>query len=111
MSALVWLLVVVSQLGLIMGQILLKRGMARNEQGLSQWKRSLAAGIASMTVWFLLWLGLMHVMDLSQLMPLEGLSPMMIAIGGVWFFGERISLGGWLGIGLTCVGVVLVSLS
>jgi drug/metabolite transporter (DMT)-like permease len=114
MSLSVWGLVLISQLALVAGQIFLKRAMSRRELGAEKargWIGLLAVGIAAMTVWFLLWLGVMHQVELSKLMPLEGISPLLIVLGAAIFLGERLNAKGWAGVGLTCVGVLLVSLS
>ncbi len=71
----------------------------------------LVIGIATMTVWFLLWLGVMHQVELSKLMPLEGISPLLIVLGASVFLRERLHARGWAGVVLTCLGVILVSLS
>jgi drug/metabolite transporter (DMT)-like permease len=114
MSLLAWLLVIVSQLALVAGQILLKRAMSRRElrgEKARGWIGTLVIGIATMTVWFLLWLGLMPRLDLSKLMPFEGISPLLIVLGAAVFLRERLNARGWAGVGLTCLGVLLVSAS
>jgi drug/metabolite transporter (DMT)-like permease len=114
MSLTAWILVLISQLALVAGQIFLKRAMARRELGDARargWIGQLAIGIVTMTIWFLLWLGVMARVDLSQLMPLEGISPLLIVIGAMIFLGERLNWRGWTGVALTCVGVLLVSAS
>lgn len=114
MSAFVWTLVIVSQLALVAGQIVLKHAMTQRERdgGASRrWIVPLATGIAGMTVWFLLWLGVMHEVELSKLMPLEGISPLLIVLGAAVFLRERLHLRGWAGVILTCIGVLLVSAS
>jgi drug/metabolite transporter (DMT)-like permease len=110
----VWSLVLISQLALVVGQIYLKRAMSRRELGSDHargWVGILVTGIVAMTVWFLLWLGAMSRVDLSKLMPLEGISPLFIVFGAAIFLGERLNWRGWTGVGLTCLGVWLVSLS
>jgi len=112
MSALTCMLIVVSQFALVAGQIYLKRAMTRREQVDPRgWITLLVIGIATMTVWFLLWLGAMARLDLSQLMPMEGITPLLIVIGAMIFLRERLDWRGWSGVALTCVGVVLVSMS
>ena len=110
MSLTAWALVVVSQFALVAGQIYFKRAMSCREHG-GKWIGLLSVGIATMTVWFLLWLGVMHQVELSKLMPLEGISPLLIVLGAAIFLGERLNWRGWAGIGLTCLGVMLVSAS
>ena len=114
MSPTAWLLVVISQVALVAAQILMKRAMSRREHGGDKsrgWIGLLALGIATMTVWFLLWLGVMHQVELSKLMPLEGISPLLIVLGAAVFLGERLNARGWAGVALTCLGVLLVSAS
>jgi uncharacterized membrane protein len=114
MSAFVWALVLGSQLALVIGQIILKKAMSQRERddGASRgWIVTLAIGIVAMTVWFLLWLGVMHGVNLSKLMPLEGISPLLIVLGAAIFLRERLHLRGWVGVILTCIGVLLVSAS
>jgi drug/metabolite transporter (DMT)-like permease len=114
MSPGVWLLIIISQLALVAGQIFLKRAMSRRELGPERsrgWIGILTIGIASMTVWFLLWLGVMHQVELSQLMPMEGISPLLIVLGAAAILGERLNWRGWAGVALTSIGVVLVSAS
>jgi transporter family protein len=104
MSLPAWILVVISQLALVAGQIFLKRAMARRElaDGRSRgWVTQLVIGITTMTVWFLLWLGVMARVDLSKLMPLEGISPLLIVIGAMIFLGERLTWRAWSGVALT----------
>ncbi len=115
MNGLEWTLLVISQLGLVVGQTLLKKGMATEgpavllNRALKFWV--FVAGVVCLTVWFQLWVGLMHRVPLSQLMPLEGLCPLLIALAGICFLGEHFTWRGWLGIILTSIGVILVSAS
>jgi len=114
MSLTAWGLVLISQLALVAGQIFLKRAMSRRELGAEKargWTGQLIIGIVTMTVWFLLWLGVMHQVELSKLMPLEGISPLLIVLGAAAFLGERLNGRGWAGVALTCIGVLLVSVS
>lgn len=112
MSLTLWICVIVSQLALVVGQIFLKRAMSRREAESSRgWIGILAIGITLMTLWFLLWLGAMSQVDLSKLMPLEGISPLLIVIGAAVFLKERLDWRGWSGVVLTCAGVFLVSAS
>ena len=114
MSLAAWVLVIISQLALVAGQIYLKRAMSRREQPGDRshgWIGLLLIGVTTMTVWFLLWLGVMHQVELSKLMPLEGISPLLIVVGAAVFLGERLNARGWAGVVLTCAGVLLVSAS
>jgi drug/metabolite transporter (DMT)-like permease len=114
MSLLAWVLIITSQLALVVGQIYLKRAMAHREHGGAKavgWITTFVIGIFAMTVWFLLWLGVMPHVELSKQMPLEGISPLLIVLGAAVFLRERLNWRGWAGVILTCVGVLLVSAS
>ncbi len=111
MSLLAWGLLLISQLALVGGQIFLKHAMSQREAGSPRWIGQLVIGITTMTIWFLLWLGVMHQVELSKLMPLEGISPLLIVFGAMLFLGERLNARSWAGVVLTCVGVLLVSAS
>ena len=42
---------------------------------------------------------------------MRGSAPLLVALGGAVFIGERPSLSGWLGIGVVSIGVVTLGLS
>jgi undecaprenyl phosphate-alpha-L-ara4N flippase subunit ArnE len=114
MSPLAWTLIIISQIALVAGQIYLKHAMSRRELGGNAargWIGQLVLGIATMTVWFLLWLGVMPHVELSKQMPMEGISPLLIVLGAAIFLRERLNWKGWAGVLLTSAGVVLVSMS
>jgi drug/metabolite transporter (DMT)-like permease len=114
MSLTAWVLIVISQVALVAGQIYLKRAMSQREHGGEKakgWIGTLALGISSMTIWFLLWLGVMPHVELSKQMPFEGISPLLIVLGAAAFLRERLNWRGWAGVSLTCFGVLLVSAS
>ncbi len=47
----------------------------------------------------------------SQVAPIDKLSVVFVAIIGVLFLGEQLSMGGWAGVGLIAAGAVLVALN
>jgi uncharacterized membrane protein len=95
----------VSQLFLVTGQLLLKRGMRVTPVRLG----SIAGGVALLSVWFFLWLGLLAKWDLSRLFPFEGLNPVLVVVGASLFLKEHVPLLGWIGICLISAGVALVT--
>lgn len=114
MSLLAWTLIIISQIALVAGQIYLKHAMSRRELGGEKahgWISQLVLGITTMTIWFLLWLGVMPHVELSKQMPMEGISPILIVVGAAVFLHERLNWRGWAGVLLTSFGVVLVSMS
>ena len=107
-------LVLISQLAQVGGQVLLKRGMSQvgktpRRTGPILW--GLGGGIALLTVWFGLWMGLMQKLDLSQLYPFTGLSPVLMVLAAGVFLRERAGRRTWLGVALITVGTVLVAFS
>jgi uncharacterized membrane protein len=94
------------------GQLFLKHGMNATNLVPRPWPiiiRNVSAALGLLTLWFLLWLGLLQGWDLSQLYPFEGLSPPMLVLGAWLFLKEHVPARAWLGIGLIGCGVALVA--
>jgi drug/metabolite transporter (DMT)-like permease len=111
-----WLLIpcLASQVCLVSGQICLKHAtnLAAREGGVR--RRVVAAfamGIAALTLWFFLWVGLLQRLNLSYLYPFEGLSPVLLLVGAAIFLREKLTLRTCLGIALISAGLALVSTS
>jgi uncharacterized membrane protein len=100
-------LAIVSQLLLVGGQLLLRRGMRATPILMG----NVAGGVAMLSGWFFLWLGLLADWDLSRLFPFEGINPALIVFGAWLFLKERVPLLGWIGIALISLGVALVTSS
>ena len=84
------------------------------QQERTEWHRVALFGglfLGAMTMWFLLWLGFLQIMPLSQVLPWEGLSPVLLVLGASVFLREKGSKAPWIGILFISAGVVLVSLS
>jgi undecaprenyl phosphate-alpha-L-ara4N flippase subunit ArnE len=102
------------QVLLVVSQLFLKHAMnlaARTPRPTAQVAFFGFLFIAAMTLWFLLWLGFLQVMPLSQVLPWEGLSPVLLVLGAALFLREKVAREAWLGITLISAGVVLVSVS
>ena len=101
-----------SQVSMVAGQVFLKKSMAEtpSPKHFPSWA-VFAGGIFFLALWFFLWLGLMSQLDLSQQMPLEAISPILIMAAGVLFLKEKCGWRGWLGLLLTAVGVYVVASS
>ena len=107
-------LVLLSQLAQVGGQVLLKHGMSEvdrtpRRKGPLLW--GLGGGIALLTAWFGLWMGLMQKLDLSQLYPFAGLSPVLMVVAAGVFLRERADRRTWLGVALITAGTVMVAFS
>jgi uncharacterized membrane protein len=112
MTALTLSLCLFCQVLTVAGNLLLKHAMA----GIDGQQRSrlqtalwLFAGIALLTLWFFLWLGLLSKYQLSQLYAFEGLSPVLLMASAWLFLGEKLPLVGWIGVGLIGGGLMLVA--
>jgi drug/metabolite transporter (DMT)-like permease len=112
MTALTLSLCLFCQVLTVAGNLLLKHAMA----GIDGQQRSrlqtglwLFAGIALLTLWFFLWLGLLSKYQLSQLYAFEGLAPVLLMASAWLFLGEKLPLVGWIGVGLIGGGLMLVA--
>ena len=114
MTTLGFALVVASQIFVVGGQVLLKRGLNRTHVRPIV-KRAvasqLAGGVALLTLWFLIWMGLLRRFDLSQLYPFEGLSPVLLVLAARVLLHETLTWKVWMGVTLIAGGTVLVGLS
>jgi uncharacterized membrane protein len=110
-TALAIVICVTCQLFLVAGQVLLKHAMAGEASGLRRTTVRLIPGVACLTVWFFLWLGLLEKWDLSKVFPFEGLNPALLVVAAWIFLRERVTPGTWVGIAMITAGIVLVSRS
>ncbi len=114
MKPLFWILLLLSQIALVGGQIFLKHAMNETVGESVQKKKvatSFACGIGLMTLWFFLWLGLMPMADLSFLYPFEALSPLLLAFGASLVLKEKMTPRLWIGVLLIVSGLLVVALS
>jgi uncharacterized membrane protein len=98
----------------IVGQLLLKRAMSPQGQADGSapiaW-RWMVPGIASFTVWFFLWLGLLSKWEISQVYPFDALNATWIALAARVVLDERLPARGWAGLALISAGIAVVSQS
>jgi uncharacterized membrane protein len=102
------LLVLIAESCSIVGQIFFKRAMGGGT-GSMAWK--LTAGVTAMAVNFFLWTGLLSRFDLSYLYPFDGLNRVLLMFAASIFLKEKMTLNLWVGVGLICAGILLVSRS
>ena len=105
MTALAILMAVTCEIALVIGQLLLKRGMSATPPKIAL----VGAGVVALSVWFFIWLALLGRWELSRLFPFEGLNPALVVIGAAIFLKERVPLLTWCGIALISVGVAVVT--
>ncbi|MCX6374075.1 MAG: EamA family transporter [Actinobacteria bacterium] len=115
MSSWFLLLVVLSQVFLVGGQIFLKHALNGTEKGAETtiWKHvaPFAYGLGLMTLWFFLWLGLLSKADLSYLYPFDALGPLFMAFGASLVLKEKVTPRLRYGILLIVVGLLIVGAS
>lgn len=114
MSWLVFVLIPIALIAFVTGQLFLKRGMESSAvKGFRDKKvlTFLAFGILSMTINFLITLGLLAHLDLSFVYPFQGLSVIIISLAAAIVLREKLNLRLIFGALLISVGIVLVSLS
>ena len=113
MTGLRFVLIFISLITFVGGQLLFKRAMDRSHthafgRKFAKW---LVAGVASMTISFFLTLGLLQHLDLSYLYPFQGLSVIIISVLAALVLKEKLTLRLALGALLITAGVILVSMS
>lgn len=67
------------------------------------------SGLATGASW-LCYFRALKMGNASQVAPVDKLSVVLVAVFGVLFLSERLSLGGWLGVGFVAVGALLLAL-
>lgn len=111
------LLIVLSLVTVVAGQLLLKLALNRinelepGDPRRRQAKWIFSASIASMALSFFVNIGLLQKLDLSYLFPFQDLSMILIAICSAVFLKEKLSPALIVGILLVTSGVILVSVS
>jgi drug/metabolite transporter (DMT)-like permease len=107
------LLVLVSQIAQVGGQVMLKKGMtpAKSKRRKRAVALQLGAGVGLLTVWFLLWMNLHEKMELSYLFPFQGISPVLLVGAAAFLLKEKTHWRTWAGIAFISLGTVLVALS
>lgn len=115
MNSWFFVLVVLSQVFLVGGQIFLKHALNGTEKGAETtiWRHAapFAYGIGLMTLWFFLWLGLLSQFELSYLYPFDALSPLFMAFGASLVLKEKMTPRLWYGILLIVGGLLIVGAS
>ena len=116
------LLVLFSVAGITAGQLLLKKGMVAVGQfhdfrGLMDFFLKTALNPYVIVAAFLIllaslaWFVALSRAELSSIYPFMALSYVLVVLFSLLIFREEVSLLRWVGITMTCVGVVLVSRS
>ena len=67
------------------------------------------SGLATGASWWCYFRAL-HIGDAARVAPLDKLSVVLVALFGVAFLGERLSLVNWLGVAMVAAGATLVAL-
>jgi bacterial/archaeal transporter family protein len=67
------------------------------------------SGLATGASWWCYFRAL-HIGDAARVAPLDKLSVVLVAVFGVAFLGERLSLVNWLGVAMVAAGATLVAL-
>jgi undecaprenyl phosphate-alpha-L-ara4N flippase subunit ArnE len=108
-SAITVALCIACQVFLVAGQLFFKHAMSpRTPQPRSAMVRNLALGIVLQAFWFFLWLGLLQHNELSKIFPFEAFNPALLVLCAALVLKERIPAGAWVGIGVLCVGLLIV---
>lgn len=115
MTTVALVIVLISLISAVTGQILLKKAMGASHSPMGFRTRAVlvpfAIGIALMTSQFFLVLGLLQRYDLSFIYPFQGLGVIIITFAAAITLREKLTLQLVVGSVLITVGVVLVSMT
>lgn len=106
------------------GDILLAKGMKElgdlSTQGLrgilnsafqAMTEPKIIIGTACLALFFFLWLAVLSWEDLSVALPMQALNYVLVAFLAQFYLGEQVTPLRWAGIGLVCVGVMMITKS
>jgi drug/metabolite transporter (DMT)-like permease len=110
MTPLSALLIFLTLLSFVAGQLLLKHAM-QHELRSAPFAKFFSSGLVAMTFSFFVTLGLLRHFDLSYLYPFQGLSVVIITVLAAVILREKLTPRLLFGAVLISAGVVLVSLS
>ncbi len=103
------LLVLLSEICAVAGQLFFKRAMTLPDSATrAKFLAIFLAGIAVMALNFFLWLGLLSKFNLSFLYPFDALNRILLLLGASVFLREKMTPSLWLGVLLISGGVALV---
>jgi uncharacterized membrane protein len=105
-------LVALSQLALAAGEVSLKHASGSDHKPIAHGAVRASwygAGIASMSIWFFIWIHLMRFSELNRLFAFEGGSPLLVACASALFLEEKITRRAWFASFLIAVGITLVA--
>jgi hypothetical protein len=106
-------LVALSQLALAAGGVSLKYASGSDHKPLAHGSARAGwygVGIASLSIWFFVWLHPMRLFELNRLFAFEGFTPIVVAGASALFLEERITMQAWLASFLIAIGITLVAL-
>jgi transporter family protein len=81
---------------------------APSEVTARSWVFLVLSGLATGASW-LCYFRALKIGDAARVAPLDKMSILLVALFGVAFLGERLSLANWIGIGLCAAGIILVA--
>ena len=107
-----------------LSQLLFKQGINQlkgksKPEGMPQWKHWLNmafqpyifSGLFCNGLAAISWLLALSNMDLSYVFPFISLNYILVPLGAIWLFKERMSRNRLVGIGIICIGIALIALS
>jgi transporter family protein len=81
---------------------------AASEVSTRSWVFLLLSGLATGASW-LCYFRALKLGDAARVAPLDKMSILLVALFGVMFLGEKLSLANWLGIALCAAGIMLIA--
>lgn len=74
-------------------------------------RRQLAGSGVFLAVHFALFLGSLALTTVASAVTLTTMSPIFVALGGMWFLGERTERQTWIGMAVTTLGAILIGVA
>lgn len=102
------------------GQLLMRFGMLGNETVRESVNKLILHILKTPILWLaialygfstLLWLRVLSRYPVSSVYPMVSLGYVLVTFGGILFFGERLSLQGWVAVAVICGGTILLAFS
>ena len=112
MTPVALLLVILSELSSMTGQLLFKLAVNESDESARRHGKFLpifVTGVLAMAIGFFAWLTLLSKFELSYVYPFEALSRLMLIFGAVFFLKEKMTRRLWAGALLITCGIVIVS--
>ena len=112
----IFFLTVLNALMMALGQILWKTGMSNKEVNTfgeilqAIFSPLIFCGLIVYGLATFLWLYILSKAEISYVYPIQSLAFVLVLISSMVLFKEQVALNRWIGVGVICFGVYIVSI-